>query len=262
MIVRGFWRRWGAIVAFFGFCAACVLAGALAGCAFPAGSGGAVDGGLLTGGASARWEPPPGATARWRDWNRCLRAQHAMRDGDACRCAVAYRELADLAEFARCHENAREAGDRSFEDPAATTGGRGGDPAGPPDLAALKRVLREDEGMHPGPAGMHVGYGHRLPLGLAGAEALLDVAARRALADAESAVGETAWRGLSAPRRLALASMAYQHGGGGLLDYDRMLAAIRSGDFAGAAAEMLDSDWARRDSPARARRLARTMRDG
>lgn len=250
--------------------ALCIVAvGAAAGCALPPGSGGAVEGGLLTGGASVRWEPPPANAAPapdWRRWNDCIRSQHAMRDGDACRCVVAYRALGDLAEFAHCHARIPRGADRAVDAAAprhsGPPGGRGADPAGPPDLAALKRLLRADEGWSDGADG-HVGYGHRLPLGREDAEALLDVAARRALADAEAALASPeAWAALAPERRLALGSMAYQMGRAGLAGFQDMLAAVRERRWRDAADGMLDSKWAREDSPARAQRLAATMRSG
>lgn len=246
--------------------ALCLALGA--GCALPPGSGGTVDGGLLTGGASVRWEPPRANAPApdWREWNDCLRAQHAMRDGDACRCVVAYRALGDLAEFAHCHARIPRGADRDVPATSAPRlaeppGGRGADPAGPPDLAAFKRLLRGDEGWSDGGDG-HVGYGHRLPLGKEDAEALLDVAARRAWADAEAVLGAEAWAALTRARKTVLASMAYQMGRAGLSGFADMLAAAREGRWEDAAAEMLDSEWAKSQAPARAERLAATMRSG
>ena len=237
------------------------LAAALcAGCVSP-GSTVAVDGGLLTGGAGVRVDAA-GAPA-WSVWSACLREQRAARGGDACVCAAAYPRLGDLPQFDHCYTPER---DYPQEDPAlevvvpsTTTGGRGGDPAGPPILEALKAALRSDEGFEPGAPG-HVGYGHRLPLDRDAAEALLDVAARRALADAASTV--ECWSDLRERRRLVLANMAYQHGQVRLGGYKDMLAALCAGDYAAAAAEMLDSVWADSQAPARATRLARAMEEG
>lgn len=64
---------------------------------------------------------------------------------------------------------------------------------------------------------------------------------------------------LSECRRAVLVAMAFQLGGGGLRGFKRMLAACEAGDYATAAAEMLDSAWARNDSPARAHRMASQM---
>ena len=51
-------------------------------------------------------------------------------------------------------------------------------------------------------------------------------------------------------------------GAEGLLGFRRMLTALAVGNYHGAAKEMLDSKWARSDSPSRAERLAKIMREG
>ena len=243
-------------------CSALLAAALAAGCALPPGGGLAVDGGLLTGGAAVRVDPPAPAAPEWRRWNDCLRAQHAIRDGDPCRCAVAYRPLADLREFGHCFPNTPKGDDRGHApSPRPPGDGAGGDPAEPPDLAELKNLLRADEGWSDGSDG-HVGWGAKLPLASGAGEALLDFHARQALADAAAAVGVEAWRGLARPRRLALASMAYQMGREGLRGFGDALAAVRERRWPDAAAAMLDSKWAREDAPARAARLAAMMRAG
>jgi lysozyme len=60
--------------------------------------------------------------------------------------------------------------------------------------------------------------------------------------------------------RLALALMAYQLGASGVLGFKRMCAALQRGDREAAADEALDSEWHRKDSPARARRVAELIR--
>ena len=62
--------------------------------------------------------------------------------------------------------------------------------------------------------------------------------------------------------RRARANMGYQLGIAELMGFKRMLAAMERGDYEAAAREMLDSKWARQDSPGRARRLAERMRRG
>ena len=69
------------------------------------------------------------------------------------------------------------------------------------------------------------------------------------------------WRGLSEARQIVLISMAYQMGMAGLLKFKNTLAAMQRGDYAGAADGMLASLWARQ-TPERAKRLAKMMRDG
>lgn len=66
---------------------------------------------------------------------------------------------------------------------------------------------------------------------------------------------------LDEARRGVLVSMAFNLGVGGLLAFQKMLAALEAGDYATAATEMLDSDWATQVGP-RAERLARQMREG
>ena len=70
------------------------------------------------------------------------------------------------------------------------------------------------------------------------------------------------WKGLSEPRQSVLVEMAYQLGVPGLLGFRRALAAMQVGAWAVAAREMLDSKWAREDSPARAQRAAQVMENG
>jgi lysozyme len=64
---------------------------------------------------------------------------------------------------------------------------------------------------------------------------------------------------LSEPRMGALMNMCFQLGLAGLLRFKNTLALIRDGRYDEAAAEMLDSTWAKQ-TPERARRLALQMR--
>ena len=59
------------------------------------------------------------------------------------------------------------------------------------------------------------------------------------------------------PRKDALIQMAFQLGASGVLKFRKMLLAVQRQDWALAYAEALDSEWARVDTPARARRVAR-----
>lgn len=68
------------------------------------------------------------------------------------------------------------------------------------------------------------------------------------------------WRTLDPVRQRVLQNMGHQLGVGGLLNFKNALAAVKAGDYAAAAAEMLDSDWAREQTPERAARLAQGMR--
>jgi lysozyme len=59
-----------------------------------------------------------------------------------------------------------------------------------------------------------------------------------------------------------MAAMTFQLGVSGVMAFKRLLAALERGDWPAAAAEMLDSKWAKEDSPARARRMAAAMASG
>lgn len=63
-------------------------------------------------------------------------------------------------------------------------------------------------------------------------------------------------------RKAVLWNMAYQMGVGGVGEFHQMLAKLQQGDYAGASQEMLDSTWARTQSPARAQRLAVQLEGG
>jgi lysozyme len=70
-----------------------------------------------------------------------------------------------------------------------------------------------------------------------------------------------AFDGLSANRQAALINMAFNLGRARLAAFGNLRAAIEAGDFARAAAEMLDSKWAKQVGP-RASRLAQQMIEG
>lgn len=67
---------------------------------------------------------------------------------------------------------------------------------------------------------------------------------------------------LTSNRRAVLYAMAFQMGINGLLGFKNTLKMIERGDYEGAAKGMLNSKWARTDSPARAKRTAELMRKG
>ncbi len=68
------------------------------------------------------------------------------------------------------------------------------------------------------------------------------------------------FRELSPVRQSVLIEMAYQMGIAGLMAFKKTLLLIEGGSFKDAAAEMLDSKWAREDSPARASDLSDRLR--
>lgn len=68
--------------------------------------------------------------------------------------------------------------------------------------------------------------------------------------------------GLDSVRQQIIVCMAYQLGVNGVANFKRMVTAIEISDFERAAQEMLDSKWAEKDSPARAKRMANMMERG
>lgn len=62
-------------------------------------------------------------------------------------------------------------------------------------------------------------------------------------------------------RKAVLLNMAFQLGIAGLMNFKNTLAKIESGDYEGAAANMLKSKWAEQ-TPNRAKRMAEQMRTG
>ncbi|MCT9812405.1 glycoside hydrolase family protein [Acidovorax sp. Be4] len=67
--------------------------------------------------------------------------------------------------------------------------------------------------------------------------------------------------GLDPARFGVMLNMAFQMGVDGLLGFQNTLAMVKAGDYAGAAAGMLNSKWATQ-TPARAQRLSVQMRSG
>lgn len=63
-------------------------------------------------------------------------------------------------------------------------------------------------------------------------------------------------------RRAVVCAMVFQMGIAGVRKFPAMLRALEAHDYSHAADQMLDSKWAREDSPARARRAARMMLSG
>lgn len=67
---------------------------------------------------------------------------------------------------------------------------------------------------------------------------------------------------LTSNRKAVLVAMAFQMGTKGLLGFKNTLKMIEAGDYEKAAKGMLNSKWAKSDSPARAKRTAELMRRG
>jgi len=107
-----------------------------------------------------------------------------------------------------------------------------------------------------------IGYGTNLDAGLPEDEAFALLRMRLDKIGAELRK-QLPWYGqLNASRQDVLRNMAYQMGIAGLLGFKNALAAMERQDWSTASAEMLDSKWARSDSPNRARELATIMRTG
>ena len=127
---------------------------------------------------------------------------------------------------------------------------------------ALEQLLAADEGLRLMPyrcsAGkLTIGYGTTFPLSEEEAHLLLRHRLEKVLDQCERRFPW--WPRLSPARKQVIASMGYQMGMDGLMGFRRMLAAIERNDYDTAAREMLDSKWAKHDSPDRARRLAKVM---
>jgi lysozyme len=70
------------------------------------------------------------------------------------------------------------------------------------------------------------------------------------------------WHAIDDVRRGVIVCMAFQLGTNGVANFKRMCAALRIRDYITASIEMLDSDWYRKQTPARAQRMAQIMRSG
>lgn len=131
----------------------------------------------------------------------------------------------------------------------------------------LEQLIADDEGYREFPyrctsGRLTIGYGYNLDAGMPEDEAHLLMRYRLGKLMAWMEKTFPWFNRLSEVRKQVLLSMAYQMGTGGLLGFRHMLAALAVGDFGKAAKEMLNSKWARHDSPARAKRLSEMMRRG
>ena len=85
----------------------------------------------------------------------------------------------------------------------------------------------------------------------------------RKLAEAERELEQFGWyAGLTTTRQRALIELVYNLGLPRFLLFVDMLAALKRGAYMIAAAELLDSKWARQVGPTRAQRLAEMIRNG
>jgi len=131
----------------------------------------------------------------------------------------------------------------------------------------LKSMLMRDEGLRLKPytdttGHLTIGFGRNLSqvgISLTEAESLLDHDMARTAVDVQAALPWT--MGLDDVRRAALINMAFNLGIGGLLGFHKMLGACEKGDWATAALEALNSEWARQVGP-RAYRISRQLEEG
>ena len=136
-------------------------------------------------------------------------------------------------------------------------------------MTDLIEQLKRQEGFRAEPykcsAGkLTIGYGHNLEAerwsrGIAEAQLHDDIR------DARRSLVQHGYFGVpeSEPvRRDCLVNMVFQMGMGGVLGFKNMIAALRDHDYLAASSHMLDSKWAREDTPGRANEMAEQMRSG
>ena len=106
-----------------------------------------------------------------------------------------------------------------------------------------------------------IGVGRNLEdKGISRGEALFLL--RNDIKEVEQALSRYRWyMQLDPVRKKAIVDMAFNLGVSGLLQFQRMIAALEQGDYNAAAFEMLDSRWARQVGR-RALRLEKMMRTG
>lgn len=105
-----------------------------------------------------------------------------------------------------------------------------------------------------------IGYGHRCSadqkdITKEEAEKILAADIKEAIEGVEKLVGK------DQPEQVKkiLVTMVFQMGYKGVKGFKNTLRLIRAKDYKGASKEMLDSEWARQDSPARAKRMSDLM---
>lgn len=102
-----------------------------------------------------------------------------------------------------------------------------------------------------------IGYGTKLPLTEEEAELLLTH--RLSIMEKELQTAKPFIVNLPSEAIAILMDMMYQMGVPNLLKFKRMWAALYNRDYSIASLEMLDSAWAKQQTPSRARRLADRM---
>ncbi|MBE0498579.1 MAG: glycoside hydrolase family protein [Campylobacterales bacterium] len=102
-----------------------------------------------------------------------------------------------------------------------------------------------------------IGYGTKLPINENEAALLAEHRLKSKIKEIEKR--EPFINSLSEDKQAVIIEMCYQMGVSGVLKFAKMWAALKAGDTAEAAAQMLDSRWAMQ-TPNRARLLADKMR--
>lgn len=132
------------------------------------------------------------------------------------------------------------------------------------ELARVVAMLQEEEGFRAHPyrdAGgvLTVGYGTNLDVGITREEGAYLLKERLRTEVAALAGTWPAYYDAPERARAALADMAYQLGGRGVLGFDELLGHVERREWDEAAAAALASVWAS-ETPARAERVARVFR--
>jgi lysozyme len=128
-------------------------------------------------------------------------------------------------------------------------------------------ILRKEEGFEEYPyedsdGGLTIGYGCNLkqePLDETEGNWLLLYRVEKRVDGLIDEMGEE-FTGMPDKVKSVLIAMAYQMGVAGLMGFKNTLRYMSARDWKLAADEMLDSKWARKDTPARARRMAEVIR--
>ena len=132
-------------------------------------------------------------------------------------------------------------------------------------MSRLKSMLVKDEGYRERPyedseGVLTIGVGRNLEKGLSFPEVMHLL--ENDISEARMGAERLAWvHKLNDARKDVVLSMIFNLGLAGFLEFKKTIAAIRVGDYATAAREMLDSKWARQIGE-RAVRLASMMRTG
>lgn len=141
------------------------------------------------------------------------------------------------------------------------------------DNDLIERMLRKEEGCRLKEyrdtlGNLTIGYGHLITddesfppvITITEAETILNEDIAKAL---NAVKNRLLWTDtLDETRFAVLVCMVFQMGLNGLLNFPDTLAAIKLRDWQSAHDAMMDSDWARDDSPARARRMAEIILTG